>query len=173
MNDLDYTAIDIDFDPHKQRMSGVAVHGNARFDVPFISHITGNLWTGGCERDLVLPDNFMHIVSLYPWEKYYIDHPITSQLTVRMYDSDDEVDSKMVKRLAEWVYNCVQTGPTLVHCQAGLNRSGLIAGAALVLMGYTGEEAIDLLRTQRSDAVLCNQTFNSWLKENDESIKVR
>lgn len=167
--DFDYTAIDIDFDPHQQFMSGVAIHGNTPFSVPYISHIVGNLWTGGCTWDLILPDNIAHIVSLYPWEKYTINHAISTELSVRMYDSGDEVDSDKILRIADWVKSCVEDGPTLVHCQAGLNRSNLVAGAALTLMGYSGAEAIELLRERRCDAVLCNRTFESWLMDRDAS----
>jgi protein-tyrosine phosphatase len=52
----------------------------------------------------------------------------------------------------------------VVHCQAGLNRSGLIA--ALVLMdsgAYGADGAIELLRAKRSEAVLCNQKFVEYL----------
>jgi protein-tyrosine phosphatase len=59
-------------------------------------------------------------------------------------------------------------GPTLVHCQAGLNRSSLVAGASLILGGrFTPDEAIDYLRANRSKAVLCNQSFEEYLRDFD------
>lgn len=164
MNKLnDPTAIDIFADPQKQTMRGVAIHGNTPFEVPYISHIVDDLWTGGCARDLVLPRHIKHVISLYPWERYRQDHDLDSTLSVRMYDSDDEPDPHQVEAIASWVAQCMSNGPTLVHCQAGLNRSALIAASALTLKGYTVEDAIKLLRDQRSPAVLCNQTFEAWL----------
>lgn len=56
----------------------------------------------------------------------------------------------------------------LVHnCQAGLNRSSLVAARALFLDGFgTGETILTHLREQRSPAVLCNPAFEeevlSW-----------
>jgi protein-tyrosine phosphatase len=57
----------------------------------------------------------------------------------------------------------MHAGKVLCHCQAGLNRSSLISGLALILDGYEPEEAIRLLRTSRSPAVLCNGSFERWL----------
>ena len=128
----DPTKIDIDFDPTSKRMVGIARHGNTPFDVPFISQIEGNLWQGGCEVGLVLPDFIKHLVSLYPWEAYAVNHHLSSALEVRMYDSEDQAFDQ-VDAIAAWVKSCVADGPTLVHCQAGLNRSSLIAGRALTL----------------------------------------
>src|SRR3954453_12405061 len=126
----DPTAIQIDFNPTVQRMKGVTVHGNAAFDVPLISEIAPNLWQGGCEDGLILPDFIKHLVSLYPWEAYTVNHHLSSALEVRMYDSEDQAFDQ-VDTIAAWVKSCLADGPTLVHCQAGLNRSSLIAGRVL------------------------------------------
>lgn len=56
-------------------------------------------------------------------------------------------------------------GVTTHNCQAGLNRSSVVV--ALTLMrdeGLTGAEAIDLLRTKRSPACLCNPAFESFVR---------
>lgn len=166
----DPTRIDIDFDPTEQRMRGVAIHGNTPFDAPFISQITDNLWQGGCERGLVLPEFIDHVVSLYPWEAYTINHKLESSLTVRMYDDLAGPDREQVEALARWVNVCRKTGTVLVHCQAGLNRSGLIAAAALMLSaGCSADLAISMVRRARSDAVLCNPSFSEWLHDWEES----
>ena len=166
----DPTAIAIHSDPRRRRLSGLTVHGNRSFDVPFISRIGANLWQGGCQTGLVLPQNIDHVVSLYPWERYKVDHPIDSELFVRMYDANDMPDPKQIRQIAEWVNACRRTGETLVHCQAGLNRSGLIVAYALMLEGISAADAIVLLRTQRSPAVLCNATFDAWLRDQDPDI---
>lgn len=164
----DPTAIDIDFDPLQQRMRGVAFHGNARFDVPYISEVMGaeNLWQGGCKNFLVLPRGIVNLVSLYPWEQYEVEHDLISRLEVRMYDSVNDTPSiAQVERIADWVNACRREGPTLVHCQAGLNRSGLVSAVALLRdgEGRTPEQVIEMLRSSRSPAVLCNPVFEKMV----------
>jgi len=163
------TNIKEELDPTIQRMSGVATHGMTPFDVPFISQIEGNLWQGGCQTGLQLPHFIKHIISLYPWEAYRINHDIDTQVYIKMYDSIEQ-SMEQVDAIANLINICVKDGPTLVHCQAGLNRSGLVAARSLMLRDdewdrmYTAEEAIALLRSTRSPAVLCNPAFESHLK---------
>lgn len=159
----DPTAIPIDFDPTVRRMRGVAVHGHKAFDVAYISTITTDLCQGGCTNGLVLPPYIEHVVSLYPWEQYTVEHELKSHLSVKMYDSLVGPDRDQVIGIARWVNTCRRSGITLVHCQAGLNRSGLISAMALMLDGYPARDAIDLLRSTRGEAVLCNPVFEQWL----------
>lgn len=150
-------------DPTLVHMSGTAIHGNTPFDVPFISQIDGNLWQGGCQTGLILPTFFKHIVSLYPWEQYRITHDMDSQMCVKMFDSVEQ-SFEQVDAIAKWINVAKQSGPILVHCQAGLNRSSLVVAYSLMLEGLSAEEAIDKLRTARSDACLCNPAFEEYLK---------
>jgi protein-tyrosine phosphatase len=159
----DPTAIKIDFDPTVQRMAGVTVHGGIPFNVPFISEIDGNLWQGGCRDGLLLPKFIMHLVSLYPWEQYEVQHAPDSIMVVRRYDSEDQA-LEQVEAIAQWVNVCRATGPVLVHCQAGLNLSSLVAARALMLAGSTPDDAIRTLREKRSPACLCNRAFEEYLK---------
>lgn len=169
------TNVKAEFDPTIQRMVGTAIHGDTPFDVPFISQIEGNLWQGGCETGLILPHFFKHVISLYPWEAYKVNHNLRSQLSVVMYDSEEQ-GYEQVDAIAAWVNNCVADGPTLVHCQAGLNRSSLVAARSLMLreddpqMGVyrmTADEAIAALRKNRSPACLCNPAFEAHLRSLD------
>lgn len=162
----DPTRIDIRFDPTVQRMRGVARHGNTSFDVPYISHIYGNLYQGGCADGLILPPHIKNVISLYKWESYKITHDLDSFMEVTMYDSsdpDEMFDTEQLLALASWVNVCSQRGPTLVHCQAGLNRSSLVAALSLMLTKYTANEAIYILRKVRSAACLCNPLFEEFL----------
>lgn len=152
----------MDVDPQRQRLVGVSAHGLQSFDVPFVSEIVPDLWLGGCEDGLVLPTFFQHLVSLYPWEQYTVRHELGSSLQVRMYDSVNQAFHQ-VDSIAAWVNECRDTGPTLVHCQAGLNRSSLVVGRALVLDGMRPADAIGLIRRKRSPACLCNPSFERWL----------
>lgn len=163
------------FDDH--RVTGYSNIGGHRIDCPLISHVEGNLYQGGCpdpqsseeiDREgnmytsvVALPDQFKHVVSLYPWGRYTLPEGCTRD-EFKLYDSTGQ-DTGTVEEIAALAYKYVQDGPTLVHCQAGLNRSGLIAGRVLMLMGYTAEEAITKLR-KRSPAVLCNPTFEQYLR---------
>jgi protein-tyrosine phosphatase len=159
---IDPTRIDISADPTERRMRGVARHGNTPFDVPFISEIAHNLWQGGCTTGLELPSFIQHIVSLYPWERYTLHGDEESELYVALYDAEDQ-GFEHIDRIAQWINHCRETGPVLVHCQAGLNRSSLVAARALWLDGgiETGDEIIALLREKRSPACLCNPAFEA------------
>lgn len=158
----DPTKVAISTDPRARRMVGTAIHGDTPFDVPYMSQIDHHLFVGGCEYGMVLPEYIVNLVSLYPWEAYEVSHNLHSQLSVRMYDSLDQA-MHQVEVLASWLNVCCEDGPTLIHCQAGLNRSNLVAATALKQRGMTGEEAIALLREKRSPAVLCNPAFEEWL----------
>lgn len=162
----DPTAFDIDFDPRTERMRGIAVHGSTPFDTTFISNITDNLWQGGCDSELDLPKNIQHVISMYPWEDYR-HGVLDTHIQVRMYDAVGKVDADMVDWLARAVNRCLETGEdTLVHCQAGLNRSSLVAARSLMLRKehpLTAREAIHLIRESRSPACLCNPAFEEWL----------
>lgn len=85
-----------------------------------------------------------------------------------MADSETVPPAGLLVPLAEHVLAHARQGPTLVHCQAGLNRSGLVAALALILDGMLPAAAIDLLRQHRSPAVLCNPAFERWLLESSE-----
>lgn len=160
----DPTKVNMWSDPLTMRLSGWTNHGNHRIDVPFISHIGGNLYQGGCETGMVLPAFIKHIVSLYLWERYQGTDGIDSFVEVKMYDSTDQ-EFDQIEGIAEWVRDCTKLGPTLVHCQAGLNRSGLVAARVLMMEGFTGSEAVEWLRATRSPACLCNPSFEKWILE--------
>lgn len=159
----DPTRIPIAFDPRSRRMVGVARHGMVPFDVPFISQVTDNLWQGGCQQGLILPTHINYILSLYPWERYEIQHKVRSEVYVRMYDGPDQALDQ-IEDLAHMVNKWRERGQVLVHCQAGLNRSSVVVARALMLGGMAADEAIALLRAQRSPACLCNPSFESWLR---------
>ena len=163
---IDPTRIDMDLDPTKARFSGIAYHGNTPFDVPYISQITDNLWMGGCQTGLVLPEFIKHTVTLYPWERYTVRHELDSELAVRMFDTAEGTpDIKLVDDIACWILGRMKSGPTSLTCQAGLNRSGLIAAWTLMIGFHkTADQAIALLREKRSPAVLCNPTFEAFLR---------
>lgn len=142
-------------------IEGIARMGNVPFSVPLYSQINETLWTGGCP-DGEVPEDFQFIVCLYPWQAYQLhDHQVFVQ--AKLLDHGQAPDAGTLKALARTVNVFRAIGPTLVHCQAGLNRSGLVAAFALMQAGMPAAEAIKLLREKRSPAVLCNQAFENWL----------
>lgn len=171
MTSVDYTAIPLEIDPRHQRFVGVAVHGNTPFDVPYISQIDGNLWMGGCADGLVLPAEFRHWITLYPWETYR-HGSLQSQTKIIMYDDENATpDLDQIAGIGKWIDWCVKDGPTLLSCQAGLNRSGLLTASYLIgYHGLTAEQAISQLRIARSPAVLCNRTFEEWLHTHEHQL---
>jgi Dual specificity phosphatase, catalytic domain len=156
------TLPETDFASHHIEGYALADREQRRFSVPLVSHIEGNLWTGGCIDGVRLGDDFRYVVSLYPWEKYTLGSE-TERLEAVMYDAGSMPNIHALHAAADQVVAWVAEGKTLVHCQAGLNRSGLVAALALTKMGHSAREAIDLLREKRSPVVLCNATFEAWL----------
>lgn len=153
-----------DFESHY--IEGFAVQGGGHFSAPLISHVKGNLWQGGCIGGVKLPDDFKFVLSLYKWEEYKLG-PDTERFTVEMYDSRGGVDEQQLVELANMVNENLKFGKVLVHCQAGLNRSGMVAALSMMLDGLTADEAINLLRQSRSPMVLCNPTFEKFLRNYD------
>lgn len=149
-------------------IEGITLHGDAPFSVPLFSHIKGNLWMGGCPVKSA-PEEFEYIVSLYPWEPYTL-----AKFQVRteacLQDALTMPKEEQLYTLARCVNAYKQKGVTLVHCQAGLNRSGLISALALIEEGMKAVDAISLLRAKRSRAVLCNQLFEKWLLTREFNI---
>lgn len=150
-----------DFTTH--RIEGFSSHGNLKIDVPLITKFDETLWQGGCINGVSLNGKFKHVVSLYPWERYVHGRMLDSFLEVKQFDEKGLPEEKQLRAIADWINLCRKTGPVLVHCQAGLNRSGLVTGLALVKSGMSPVAAITAMRERRSPAVLCNKSFENWL----------
>lgn len=150
-----------DFTTH--HIEGIAREGNTPFICPLITQVEGNLWQGGCINGVSLGGRFEHVISLYPWERFAPMRELQTFFEARLYDGPTVPDEEQLYAIARLVNFCRKKGPTLVHCQAGLNRSALITSLALILEGEAPAAAIALLRKQRSPAVLCNKAFESWL----------
>jgi protein-tyrosine phosphatase len=152
-------------DPRERRMNALTAHGRFLVRAPFMTQVAENLWHGGVETGLVLPDFVDYKLSLYRWEDYGGTDTLKESRTVTMYDSTEQ-GFDQIEELAAWVNERRLDGPVFVHCQAGLNRSSLVVAAALLTNGEvtTGQEAIDLIREKRDPACLCNPAFEAWVR---------
>ena len=71
-----------------------------------------------------------------------------------------------VRAAARTVAERVTAGKrVLVHCAAGLNRSGVVSARALMFMGLPMAEAIARVRAARGPYALSNPGFVAWLHE--------
>jgi hypothetical protein len=146
-------------------------------EVELYSQITTNLWQGGTgqyettyqgnKRLPVIndPKPFDVVVSLNSYALPvgwlvkelrfgFADGPLTPQLI------------EEIEHVAEWAYaQWKKDQRVLVRCEAGLNRSGLVTGIILLRDGMSADQAIALIRKQRSRFALSNAAFEKYLLE--------
>lgn len=73
-------------------------------------------------------------------------------------------DPSITRRVASLVSGLMDDGHrVLVHCHAGLNRSGLVVARALITRGMDPPKAIELVRKRRGSDALGNAAFEGWL----------
>lgn len=167
--------------------------GASHFEVPLFSQITDKLWTGcspaefpdelesvGYSLSIFVPHRrpvrchwlvdgdkprFDCILNLFPWERYIVPEG-TLMATDELYDAEDLPAVEVIDLLAKKVIGWLDEGhQVLVHCQAGLNRSSLVAARTLMLWrGMTADAAIARIREKRSPMCLCNGHFEGFLR---------
>lgn len=81
-------------------------------------------------------------------------------------DKEEMPEEDVVRSIAQFVSVLLDRDKeVLVHCRSGHNRSGLVCARTLIERGMDPDEAIDRVRTGRSDGrALTNETFVDWLK---------
>lgn len=137
------------------------------------SEIIDRLWVGGHDYSsdghvmVAFPrDLFGVVVDLYSREDERFN-PAPGTEHVRFALRDARPTPAEILRFAEAaliVADRHRAGEkVLVRCQAGLNRSSFVAGLAMVELGHTGQEALQLLRSRRSEWALCNEQFATFL----------
>jgi hypothetical protein len=160
--------------------------GRGRVDhIPFAprpwDEVIPGLWLGGhdCQPDGAPPKgecflegaDFDVVVSLFQrWDPRYSPGLGVEHHTHRMADADlDPEHHTTLDDLANVVAHAAVDGrKVLVRCQAGLNRSALVMGLALIRLGWTADNAIRMMRQARSPYVLCNESFVAYLREVDQ-----
>jgi protein-tyrosine phosphatase len=132
----------------------------------------GELWQGGTPNSLKQYDVVVgmeheptdRVYARVKFEGIHIWHPINDW---------EVVDGHALRSIAAFVADRIEIGDrVLVHCSAGLNRSGVVNARALMWLGYTADEAIAMLRKNRYQSVLCNPKFVKWLKEEQENFGI-
>ena len=158
---------------------GAAPQHEIDWDFPLWSEILEGLWLGGTDdfdtidyeaniyggpREITKSE-FDTVVTLYAWARpvdWFVE-----EMRYGFYDDDSShFGKKSLMRAAQFAHESWKSGKkVLVRCQAGINRSGLVMGIVLMLEGYSADEAINLMRTKRSSAVLINRSFEKYLRE--------
>jgi hypothetical protein len=138
------------------------------------TEIVPGLWMGGTDDEdttdiakelpkLAHEVPFDAVVTLFAWA-----HPMPwgiEELRWGFADADmSYVDEQRLHRVADWAHERWQAGDrTLIRCQAGMNRSGLVTALVLMRAQHSAEDAIKLLREKRSEVVLFNEHFVDYL----------
>lgn len=140
------------------------------------SEIIPNLWIGGHDyndasngrsvtADAYPKDTFNVVVSMYHRGGDFLPSEGTEHHEVLF--SDSRLSPKVLERasrIGQIVAERVREGRhVLVRCQAGLNRSSLVAGLAMIELGFKGEDAVQLIRARRSPWALCNDSYADHL----------
>ena len=88
--------------------------------------------------------------------------PRPPTLSVLLRDDEEPQERALAeaKHVAMAVADAVRDGKVcVVTCAMGLNRSGLVTALALVELGRTAEQAVELIRRARGPLALCNEAF--------------
>lgn len=144
------------------------------------SEILPGLWMGGtADRDELAashpkahinPAHFDTVVTLYGYAKpvdWYV-----KELRLAFYDHHEvDIDPHDLRQVVNAAHRDWKLGKrVLIRCQAGWNRSGLITALVLIKDGMAPADAIELIRTQRSERALCNSSFVNWLLTQAQSV---
>lgn len=105
-----------------------------------------------------------------------IVHPSTIQafkdngIEYKQIDGDDEYDYPLLQNHWQEAFDFIQSttqngqGKCVVHCLAGMNRSGLIATAYFMMSTQTNVlESVQHVRRQRGNVALSNEGFQAQL----------
>ena len=142
--------------------------------------VSKNLWVGGLPTDHAAVDKNFDVLVLaakqfqdvFPVHKF----PNTKVIHAPMEDAKPSQAEKAIALKAglEVLEHNRNGKKVLVTCAAGVNRSALIAGLAMVIGGVEAEKAIKRIRTRRHPASgatpLFNKHFVKVLKDVDEEI---
>lgn len=115
----------------------------------------------------ITPKEFDAVVTMYAWARP-VDWGV-EELRWGIMDSPTAgVDLEALRETVVWAHRRWRAGKkVLVRCQAGLNRSSLVAALVLVRDGMNGSDAIDKIRRGRSESCLFNAKFANLVRSAD------
>lgn len=120
---------------------------------------------GKSTLSLAQPAPFDSVVCMYGHANpigYYVRE---QRFGIADAELDDESKPE-IRQLAQWLHSEWKLGKRVAaKCQAGWNRSGLIAALVLLQEGFTSDDAISLIRQKRSPNALCNPHFVAFIRE--------
>ena len=148
------------------------------------SEVLPNLWISGTldhdvvenpmnYTELMDPNKFDSVVTLFGHSRplgYY-----TREQRFGIADAEiDPLSVPEILQLADWLHSewKLRNKVVAARCQAGWNRSGLIIALVLLKEGYSAEEAISLIREQRSPNALCNPHFVKFIEEQSKVLQL-
>lgn len=120
----------------------------------------------GGKPSQAVPSGFRYVVNLSGRFEYEIGRD-TIVVHCGMHDNERLPDIDVLDAMADIVNTLRRLGATLVHCHAGLNRSGLVCARALMRGGHSAHAAIAKVRAARGEFALCNDHFVEWLINHD------
>jgi hypothetical protein len=162
--------------PSDDALDGLSPQWEGTEDVDWLPHeILPNLFMGGTgDRDVVtVPKDNPDLIPMHGFDAvvtlYARAQPVGWGVVEHRFGFPDSMlapqDKGRIIQAARWTHEHWRAGDrVLVRCQAGLNRSGLVLALALMIEGYSAQEAMTLLRLRRSEHVLCNRQFERWVE---------
>lgn len=137
-------------------------------DCPEISRVISRLWQGALPQwpeqlqgfDVLL----LCALELQPPSTHM---PVVRVVRIPLDDAKPSVeDVRAVRRTARRCAQAWRSGQRLlITCAAGLNRSGLITGLTLRQLGYSGDQAVTLIRQARGPNALSNRWFEQLVRK--------
>lgn len=111
------------------------------------------------------PEQFDAVVTMYAWARP-VDWGV-EELRWGIPDSVQHgIDIESLRETVTWAHRRWTAGKkVLIRCQAGLNRSSLVAALVLVRDGLTGDQAITMIREGRSQKCLFNTRFENLVRQ--------
>lgn len=107
-------------------------------------------------------------VSNHPDRQFRHDPPGIRYRHLPMKDDHLAQDEWATLRIAaRFARTSLSRGGVLVHCDFGLNRSGVVVARALMYSGLKADEAIEKVRRARGRLALYNTDFVDWLHRED------
>lgn len=137
---------------------------------PAYSNIHKNLWLGSHPSASGTDHEKFHVIFAFDGRPSYNIY-MGQTVIVHPFDDVEHIPKNLefyLHGLANQVIALArEDGQVLLHCQGGINRSALVMGIVLIILGYTAPAAIALMREKRSPIVLMNKTFEQYLLDYD------